>query len=295
MTLGVAGGPELRESGGGDYADALIAAHFAAATGQGLRAAASAGVQIAASALGRALATADVDGDGGLLDPMLLEGVGTDLVRAGRFLGLLRVDRMGRRMLLRAGAVASVVYGSADPSTWRYSLHLGGPSAAETVRAVAAETVNVRLNGDSYRPWEGIAPLTRAAASGTLYGRLSRSLGDEAAVAALRFLPLPQGATVNTDTLRANLTADIPGRLTFPTTTTAGFGAGRGSAPLTDWKALRIGFDAPESAVKLYAHMMCEPAPGRPPARRGAGSRWGPSSRSRGWSRRSCRASSSSP
>ena len=227
-----------------------------------MRAAASAGVQVAAGALGRALATADVEGDGGVLDPMLLEGIGTDLVRAGRFLGLLRVDPLtGKLALLRAGAVASVVYGSADPATWRYSLHMGGPSAAETVRTVAAETVNVRLNADSYRPWEGIAPLTRAAQSGTLYGRLAASLGNEAAVAVLRLIPMPGGSTVNTDALRSRLArGEIPGRLAFPTTTAAGFGAGRSSSPLTDWKALRVGFDGTEAAVKLYALLMTEAA-----------------------------------
>ena len=260
VTLGVAGGPEVRQAG--DYTDQLTAAYFGAATGERVRAAASAGVQVAAGALGRALASADVEGDRGVLDPMLLEGVGTDLVRAGRFLGLLRVDpRTGKPMLLRAGAVASVVYGSADPSTWRYSLHMGGPSAAETVRAAAAETVNVRLNADSYRPWEGIDPLTRAAASGTLYGRLAASLGNEAAVAVLRLIPMPGGSTVDTGTLRAKLASgNIAGRLAFPTTTASGFGAGRSSAPLTDWKALRVGFDGTEAAVKLYALLMTEAA-----------------------------------
>ena len=81
----------------------------------GVRGAATAGLQIAAGTLGRALATATVEGDRGALDPHVLEGVGTDLVRSGRFLGLLRVDQAGRVRLLRAGAVASVVYGEADP------------------------------------------------------------------------------------------------------------------------------------------------------------------------------------
>ena len=133
------------------------------------------------------------------------------------------------------------------------------PHIALSVPAVAPEVVNVRINSDSYRPWEGIAPLARAAASGKLYSALSRQLGDEAAVLVARFIPMPQGSTIDRDTLRAALTSGkLPGRLTFPETTAAGAGAGRSSAPLTDWKAAATGFAATEPATKLYADLRAE-------------------------------------
>ena len=96
--LGVSGGPTLtpvETRAGGDYTDQLLAGYFAAATGR-IQAAATAGVQAAAGIVGRALASATVEGDGGAVDPHLLEGVGTDLVRAGRFLGRLTVGPGGR-------------------------------------------------------------------------------------------------------------------------------------------------------------------------------------------------------
>ena len=158
----VLGLPEARAAGA--YTDAVLASVYAAATGQ-VHAAATAGVQAAASIVGRALASATIDGDGGAVDPQLLEGIGTDLVRSGRFLRRLTVGVDGRARILRAGAVSSVVYGDADPESWRYSLQMAGPSSARTVWAEAAEVVNVRVNADSLRPWEGIAPLSRAAAS----------------------------------------------------------------------------------------------------------------------------------
>ena len=180
--LGVSRGPDQtvpEQRSGGDYTDQILASFIGAATGR-IQASATAGVQAAAGIVGRALAAATIEGDGGAVDPHLLEGVGTDLVRAGRFLGRLTVGPGGRVRILRAGAVASVVYGDADPDTWRYALQMGGPSSARTVWATAAETVNVRINSDSYRPWEGIAPLARAVASGQLAARLAASLGDEA-------------------------------------------------------------------------------------------------------------------
>ena len=136
----VLGLPEARAAG--DYTDAVLSSFFGAATGQVL-AAATAGVQAAAGIVGRALASATIDGDGGAVDPHLLEGIGTDLVRSGRFLGRLTVGADGRARILRAGAVASVVYGDADPESWRYSLQMAGPSSARTVWAEAAEVVNV--------------------------------------------------------------------------------------------------------------------------------------------------------
>ena len=251
----VLGLPEARA--GGDYTDAVLTSFFGAATGQVL-AAATAGVQAAAGIVGRALASATIDGDGGAVDPHLLEGIGTDLVRSGRFLGRLTVGADGRARILRAGAVASVVYGDADPESWRYSLQMPGPSSARTVWAEAAEVVNVRINSDSYRPWEGIAPLSRAAASGELYAKLSESLRDEASVAVVRLIPQPQGSTLLFDNMRAALTGHLPGRVAFPETTAAGGGAGRSSAPLRDWAATRLGYEADTPAGTLYAHLFSE-------------------------------------
>ena len=157
--------------------------------------------------------------------------------------------------------MASVVYGDADPDTWRYSLHMGGPSAARTVWATAAETVNVRINSDSYRPWEGIAPLTRAVASGQLAARLASSLGDEADVVVSRILPIAQGSGENAaNQLSKAIAGTLPGRLAFPETQLAGAGAGRSSAPMRDFAATRTGWESPISGPQLYAHLFSEVA-----------------------------------
>ena len=254
----VLGLPEARAAG--DYTDQILASHFAAASGR-IHAASVAGVQAAAGIVGRALASATVEGDGGAVDPHLLEGVGTDLVRAGRFLGRLTVGTDGRVRILRAGAVASVVYGDADPASWRYALSMGGPSSARTVWATAAEVVNVRINSDSYRPWEGIAPLARAVASGQLAARLAGSLGDEASVVVSRILPIAQGSGEGAaNQLSKAISGQLPGRLAFPETQLAGAGAGRSSAPLRDFGATRTGFEAPISGATLYAYLFSEVA-----------------------------------
>ena len=250
----------LETRGAGDYTDAILASSFAAATGR-VHAAATAGVQAAAGIVGRALASATIDGDGGAVDPHLFENIGTDLIRSGRFLGRLTVGSGGRVRILRACAAPSVIYGTSDPDSWVYWLQENGPSEARTVRAVASEVVNVRINSDSRRPWEGIAPLARAVASGQLAARLAASLGDEAAVTVSRILPIAQGSGENAANLLSKAIAGtLPGRLAFPETQTAGAGAGRSSAPLRDFGATRTGWEAPISGPQLYAHLFSEVA-----------------------------------
>ena len=260
--LGISHGPTplpVETRGAGDYTDAILASFFGAATTGRIHAASVAGVQAAAGIVGRALASATVENDGGAVDTHLLEGIGTDLVRAGRFLGRLTVGADGRVRLLRAGAVASVVYGDADPESWRYALSMSGPSSARTVWATAAEVVNVRINADSLRPWEGIAPLARAVASGQLAARLSASLGDEADIVVSRIIPIAQGSGENAANLLSKAIAGtLPGRLAFPETQLAGAGAGRSSAPIRDFGSTRTGWESPISGPTLYAHLFSE-------------------------------------
>ena len=261
--LGVSRGPTLapvETRGAGDYTDQILSSAYAAATGR-IHAASVAGVQAAAGVVGRALASATIEGDGGAVDPHLLENIGTDLVRAGRFIGRLTVGPAGRVRILRACAAPSVTYGTSDPDSWVYWLQEGGPSEARTVRAVAAEVVNVRINSDSYRPWEGIAPLARAVASGELAARLASSLGDEAAVTVSRIIPIAQGSGANAANLLSKAIAgQLPGRLAFPETQLAGAGAGRSSAPMRDFGATRTGWESPISGPTLYAHLFSEVA-----------------------------------
>ena len=261
--LGISNGPTsapVETRGAGNYTDQILSSAYAAATGR-IHAASVAGVQAAAGIVGRALASAVVEGDGGAVDPFMLEAVGTDLVRSGRFLGRLTVGPGGRVRILRACAAPSVTYGNSDPESWIYWLQEGGPSEARTVRAVASEVVNVRINSDSRRPWEGIAPLARAVASGQLAARLASSLGDEADVVVSRIIPIAQGAGEGAaNQLTQALTGRLPGRVVWPETQLAGAGAGRSSAPMRDFGSTRTGFESPISGPTLYAHLFSEVA-----------------------------------
>ena len=248
--LGISHGPNVlpvETRGAGNYTDQLLSGSYLTATGR-LHAASVAGVQVAAGIIGRALASATVEGDGGAVDPQLLEAVGTDLTRAGRFLGRLTVGPAGRLRILRASTLPSVTHGTADPDSWVYWLQEDGPSDSRTVRATAAEVINIRINSDSRRPWEGCAPLAQAAASGQLAARLASSLGDEADIVVSRIIPIAQGSGKGAaNQLSQAIGGTLPGRLAFPESQAGGGGAGRSSAPQRDFGATRTGWDSPIS------------------------------------------------
>ena len=217
--------------------------------------------------MARALSVATVEGDGGLLTPALLADVGYDLVRQGEALHLLTVDLDGRMAFLRASTTVPVVSGSADPRTWRYSLSVPGPSIDRTVAAAAAEVCHVRVNASPWQPWRGRSGLRVAASTGKLSAALVEALTDESALPVKRLFTQPQGSTGDTNTLRANL-QDKSYQFGFPTTTAAGYGAGRSSAPQIDWKPIPIGPDWGNGGTDLHGLILQEVCAvcGLPPA-----------------------------
>ena len=130
------------------------------------------------------------------------------------------------------------------------------------MRAVASEVVNVRINSDSRRPWEGVPPLARAVASGQLAARLAASLGDEADIVVSRIIPIAQGSgETAANQLSKAISGALPGRLAFPETQTRW--RRRRSVKRADCKdfgATRTGWESPISGPTLYAHLFSEVA-----------------------------------
>ena len=61
---------------------------------------------------------------------------------------------------------------------------------------------------------------------------------------------MPQGGNIDTNTLRSDF-QNQDFQIAFPTTTSAGYGAGRSSAPLSDWKVTRLKSEPEEALVGL--------------------------------------------
>ena len=99
---------EVREGG---YTETRLIEQFTRAISGNVRHGALGGLQCAASAIARAFAAAEVEGDDGLLDPTTLYSMAFDLVREGQSLWLLDAST-GRLRLSRASTGSDVYQGS---------------------------------------------------------------------------------------------------------------------------------------------------------------------------------------
>ena len=133
--------PEVRGEAG--YTETRLLEQFTRAISGNVRHGALGGLQCAASAIARAFAAAEVEGDDGLLDPTTLYSMAFDLVREGQSLWLLDAST-GRLRLSRASTGSDVYQGSAEHESWTYRLTLPGPSITTTVRASAEQVVHIR-------------------------------------------------------------------------------------------------------------------------------------------------------
>ena len=228
--------PEVRAAGG--YTETALLDQFTRAISGNVRHGALGGLQCAAGAVARAFAAAEVEGDDGLLDPATLYQMGYDLVREGETVWLLEAGT-GRLRLSRASTGSDVYQGAAAEASWTYRLTLPGPSITHTVRASADQVIHIRQNSDPTCPWRGRSGLAVAQASGGLAATLVRALTAEGEVPVTRIIPQPQGDSQTTaDSIRHAITTGL--RLALPETVAGGGGAGRSSAPLTDWKPYRL-------------------------------------------------------
>ena len=112
------------------------------------------------------------------------------------------------------------------------------------------------------RPFAGVGPTTFASITAKLLAETERSLRDESGGPLAQILPIPRNDVMDpkadpdedtTDPL-AGLRSDIKsarGRALLTETLAAGWGEGRASAPLADWKAHRLGPAPPETMVQL--------------------------------------------
>ena len=253
---------ETRQQGGAGSTDAVTRALIAEATGGTVRdASATAALEAAAGAYARAFAIAEVSPSTAVtmtLTPALLALAGRDLIRRGEFVWVIEVAGDGV-MLLPCGSWD--VRGGWDPETWFYRVDLFGPSGNTTRLLPGAAVIHGRYSTDPARPWFGISPMEWVSLTGRLHASVEDALADESAGTRGHVLPVPAGpesGEVDADgepidelaDLRKDI-ANLRGKTALVETTSAGWSEGKVAAPLSDWKARRIGASPPAPVVDL--------------------------------------------
>ena len=248
-----------------NYTELRINAAVADAAGAAVRGAAFGAVEIAAGMFARAFAAAEVEPAGArtaALTPALLASMVRSLVTGGESLHAIEVDPGGAVALREA--VTWDVRGGPEPSGWRYTVTLGGPSSSTTEVMPAAGVVHVRYATRPGEPWRGRSPLSFAEDSRVLGAALERRLGEEVAGPVGQVIALPQdvgggggeegegeGGEVDPHAALKREISGLAGRLALVETTASGWGEGRAAAPSSDWQPRRLGANPPATLGAL--------------------------------------------
>ena len=244
-------------SGENSYTD-LILAGLLATQGRGAGAAAewaTGAVQSAASLWARCLSVASSEPELEAVSPDLLGAIGYDLGTLGEHLSVLQVDGAGGLALLRAASWN--ISGGAEPRSWQYDVSLSGPTGTTTRVVPSSGVLHVRYLPDNRTPWRGVAPWKRAPALSKLAAEVEAALVREASLPTKQIIPMPQGLPTASGTMKDRI-QNGDDQVILPATTAAGYGSGKTSTPLTDWKVSRLKSEPDEGLVQL-----CREVPGQ--------------------------------
>ena len=212
----------------------------------------TAALEIAAGQWACAMAAARVEpaaGAAAALTPAVMHLAGRQAIRRGEALFVIDVDVFGRVRLMPAWTWD--VHGGIDPDSLWYRVEISGPEGSRTRTVPAASVVHLTYATDPASPWRGLSPMALAARSGELAGNLETRLSQEAGAPVGSVIPVPvDGGDGGSDDPLADLKSDLRasrGGVSLVETTAAGFGEGRGAAPLQDWKPRRFGADPPDA------------------------------------------------
>ena len=242
--------PETRESG--PFTDARVQQIILQAGGKAAASVnATAALETAASAYGRAFAGARVTPSGRLtswLTPDVLNLCARQLIRDGELVGRLTVER-GRVAFYPAATWD--IRGESSRSTWLYRLDESSPSGSTRTETAGADSVlHIRYAFSPDAPWRGLSPVHVASSTGRLHAETETALADESAGARGSVIPTPKdGADPGLVKLRATI-ANLAGRLALVETTKA-WQDDQATAPSHDWRQQRIGATPPDSLRSL--------------------------------------------
>ena len=260
---------ETRSSsgGGGDFFNAVVSQLQAQASTQAADAGATAAIEAAAGQLSRAFADAQVVGPDWLqqaVTPTFLAQLGRDLIRGGASLHRIDVGGGGHVQLWPVAQWFWHEGRTPDPSTWMVRATACGPSGSVTHLLPWSSVIWQTWGLSTTTPWVGRGPASWAPLTAKTAAETERSLGDEASGPIAQIVPVPQdggdGGTEDALTMLKNDIGGARGRAVLTETTSAGWGEGRASAPMSDWKPQRLGADfpptIPEAARDSFARML---------------------------------------
>ena len=171
-----------------DATETAIAALAARAAGRDARPETLAALEIAASYVGRAFASAVVGGPEAarLLSREALAMIGRSLVLRGELV-----------MLPEGGGLipASTFDIRGGPDDWAYNCHFAGPSRSVSRFLPAQSVLHFRINADPSQPWRGRSAHSLATATAATAANAEATATGEAKIAISRLIPVASTLT----------------------------------------------------------------------------------------------------
>ena len=239
--------PEIRQDA--SYTDALTHALLAQAGGNtGLVRSRIAAVGTAAGWWARAFASATLT-PGPVADafgPALRGYTGRQLILKGEAAFIL--DGAGGLTLTPVSTWE--VMGGSEPETWVYRCTLDGPNTSTIVDVRQSRILHLMYQR-SDKPWLGVGPLADCLETHNLAQALETRLRQEVGGPVGQAIPMPDGGGA-VDGLEGDVNK-MRGQVRLTPSTSNNWQAGgvQGGAPRTDWRALRIGAEPPDTLARL--------------------------------------------
>ena len=119
---------------------------------------------------------------------------------------LFVIDGRGDAPRLLGGDTSAHVEGGPDPATWRYRLHLEGPTESRSRTVGSEQVLHLRWSTDPARPWRGVSALGRAGRTSALLAEVERALTLESRSVNMRILALGAGGYDSSEQIGAKRT-----------------------------------------------------------------------------------------
>ena len=226
------------------YTDAVTELLLRQASGADAVVSQVAAAEFAVGLVSRCMSVAELDPPIPAVTPAYLAAVGRALMLRGNHVSAMRVTSRGLTLLPSNGFD---VVGSADPSTWFYTLQLPGPTRQEAMTVAEGGVVHHRVNADGARPWIGQSALTHAGLSSSLVANLELRMGEEAASRAGYLLQTPELAEDQLQELKSDL-GSMKGGIGLVRSGSNSYDP-RGQVGNGDWRSARFGADLPEGNI----------------------------------------------
>ena len=197
------------------------------------------------------------------LTPALLAYVGRHMMRSGEAAFVLEVMDGVLRYI---PCVIVYLNGDFDESTWEYRVALNGPTSVIHRTYPASRIVNAKYAVSASSPYRGLSPLQLASTSVSFHRNLEQRMREESTATSGYLIPTPTGRKEGSsegdavlDKIQARLRA-IGGKTKLVQSMVQGWGEGAAHKVPSEYVQKRLGFDAPETAVRfredLHEHIL---------------------------------------